>query len=90
MGTPMAVTFAAIRFYWHEKHALIPNYNRKIPLMLCFVDDIVAIALVGEEDGLSTHELDTFKQDIDNVGTLRWKVQDPKLSICFLDLTLTI
>ena len=76
MGTPMAVFFSTIYFYWHEKHALIPKYHRKIPLMLRFVDDIFDIAIAGEEDGLSSNELDTLKQDIDNVGALRWKVQD--------------
>ena len=71
MGTPMAVFFSTIYFYWYEKHALIPKYHRKIPLTVRFVDDRFAIALVGEEDGLSSNELDTFKQDIDNFGSLR-------------------
>ena len=58
--------------------------------MRCFVDDIFAIARVGGEDGLLANELDVFKQDIDNFGTLRWKVQDPKLNVDFSDPTFTI
>ena len=32
MGTPVAVTWATIYFYWHKIHVLIPKYGRKMIL----------------------------------------------------------
>ena len=90
MGTPVAVIWAMIYFWWHEKHRLIPKHGRKMPLMKRFVDDIYAIVLVGGADGISGEEWEQFKYDIDDFGILNWNVEDPSLSVDFLDLTLRI
>ena len=47
---------AMIYVWWHEQHRLIPKHGRKIPLMKIFVDDIYAIVLVGDADGISEEE----------------------------------
>ena len=90
MGTPVAVIWAMIYFWWHEKHRLIPKHGRRMPLMLRFVDDIYGIVLVGGEDGYSKERWNSFKDDINDFGILKWNVEDPSLSVDFLDLTLTI
>ena len=90
MGTPAAVTWATIYFYWHELHVLIPKYGRKMILNYRFVDDIWALALFGGDDGFSPNEFDEFKQDMNNFGLLKWKVNEPSTCVNFLDLTLTI
>ena len=90
MGTPVAVIWAMIYFYWHEKHKLIPCYGQKIPIMYRFVDDIFGVALVGGEDGFSKNEWDQFKTDIDDFGILRWDVDKPSSSVDFLDLTIKV
>ena len=38
----------------------------------------------------SKEKWDIFKKDINNVSILKWNVEDPSISVDFLDLTLTI
>jgi hypothetical protein len=90
MGTPVAVIWAMIYFWWHEKHRLIPRHGRRIPYMKRYIDDIYAIALVGGEDGFSKEKWEIFKKDINDFGILKWNVEDPSFSVDFLDLTLKI
>ena len=65
-------------------------WRKKIPPIKIFVDDIYAIVLVGGEDGLSEEKWEKIKYDIDDFGILKWNVEDPSLSVDFLDLNLTI
>ena len=90
MGTPVAVIWATIYFYWHEKHVLIPKYGKKITLQLRYVDDIFAIAKMGGDDGLTSAEWNAFKKDLNNFGLLKWKVNEPSSIVNFLDITLKI
>ena len=49
-----------------------------------------AIVRVGGIDGMSKEECGDFKDGIGDFGILKWNVEDPSLSLNFLDLTLTI
>ena len=92
MGTPAAVMWSIIYYWWHEKHTLIPKYGNKLLLLKRFVDDTICIVKIGGDDGMSQLELANFKADFDNFGpgTLTWEVFDPTKSTPFLDLTITI
>ena len=58
--------------------------------MKIFVDVIYTIVLVGGKDGVSKEDREDFNDDINDFGILKWKVEDPSLSVDFLDLSLTI
>ena len=58
--------------------------------MLQVVDDLYGNTLAGREDGYSNENLDSFKDDINGFGILKWNVEDSSLSVDSLDLTLTI
>ena len=89
MGTPAAVMWSIIYYWWHEKHTLIPNYGSKLLLLKRFIDDAVCIVKVGGDDGMSQLELANFKADFlklwpwhSNLGS----VFDPTKSMPFLNL----
>ena len=89
MGTPVAVLWASIYYYWKEKKVLIQrdSYENKLTLLKRFIDDIFAVLLFGGDDGLTANETNTFKEDIDNYGILRWNVEEPSPKVDYLDLT---
>ena len=90
MGTPTACLWAIIYYFWHEKHTLIPKYGNKMPLMVRYIDDLLGVALIGGEDGLSNYEWSNFKRDMDDFGILTWEVNDPSTTVDYLDVTLKI
>ena len=89
MGTPAAVMWAIIYYYWHEKHCLLPKYGNKIPFLRRFIDDMKGVVLVGGDDGMTRQEWNEFKKDL-AFGLLTWEVEEPSLSVNFLDLTIEI
>ena len=90
MGTPVAVIWAMLYFWWHIKHILIPKHGRKMLLMLQVVDTIYRNALVGGEDGYSKEKWDSFIDDTDKFGIFKWNVEDLSRSVELLDLASTI
>ena len=79
-----------IYFWLNKKHRIVPRHRRRIPVMNTSVDDIYAIVLVGGEDGLSKEKWDTFRKYINKFSILKWNIEDPSISVDFLDLTLKI
>ena len=61
-----------------------------MPLMVRYIDDLLGVALIGGEDGLSNHEWSNFKRDMDDFGILTWEVNDPSTTVDYLDVTLKI
>ena len=90
MGTPAAVLWAIIYFHWPETKVLIPKHGENMPLLTRFIDDIFAIVLVGGEDGFQPSEWNDFKKDLNNYGVLKWTIQEPSMSVYYLDLTVTV
>merc|ERR1712086_1230046 len=92
MGTPAAVLWAIIYYYWREKKVLLPRYSHgnKMPLLCRFIDDIFAVVLFGGDDGLTDDEWNKFKEDVDDYGILRWNVEEPSLKVDYLDLTIQL
>ena len=66
MGTPAAVLWAIIYFWWHEKLILLPKYGDKMPLMLRYIDDAFAVILFGGSDGFTSEDWVDFKADMNN------------------------
>ena len=87
MGTPLAILWAIIYHHWQETKVIIPKYGKKIPLLTRFIDDTFAVVLVGGEDGLQPNEWNDLKNDLNNHRILRWTIQEPSMSVDYLDLT---
>ena len=66
MGTQVAVIWATIYFWWHEKHALIPKCWRMIPLLLRFIDAMFGIVLIGDNQKWTE-----FEKDLSNFEILK-------------------
>ena len=69
---------------------LIQHYHKKIPFMVCFVDNFFSIALVAGENGLCKNEQIQFKDDIDGFGIPTWDVNEPLCTVNFLHPTIKI
>ena len=87
MGTSSAVMWATIYYAYHEIFKLIPTHGESLLYFRRFIDDIFGIWT-----GNTTTEWDSFCDDVDNFGILKWdiKEQKPSSTVNFLDLTLTI
>jgi len=99
MGTPAAVMWSIIYYFWHEKEVLIPKYGNKLRFLKRFIDDLFAVVLIGGDDGMSEAEWSQFKKDLnewteaedpDSECILTWECDEPSTSVDFLDLTVEI
>ena len=91
MGTPAAVIWAMIYFYWHKKTQIDTQIQNNDTIFIArFVDDVFGITLVGGADGLSEDGWSEFRNEIDGFGILTWDVEDPSKSTDFLDLMIKI
>ena len=84
MGTSVAVMYAGLYYGWHEKIRLLPGYSEEIQDLARFVDDL-SILWLG-----SLRRFHDLKQDINDFGILRWKVEEPADKGIFLDLIISI
>ena len=85
MGTSAAVMWATLYFGYHKAHCLIPKYKNNFLYFKRFIDDIFGIWLLDD----TTAWLD-FKRDLNNFGILTWDINEPSLTVDFLDLTISI
>ena len=84
MGTSVAVMYAGFYYGWHEKVRLLPGYSEEIQDLARFVDDL-SVLWLG-----SLTRFHNFKDDINDFGILRWKVEEPSAEGIFLDLIISI
>ena len=84
MGTSTAVMWATLYFAWHEHHCLLSKYASNLLYYKRYIDDIIAVWL-GDRSTWTN-----FCADLNNFGILTWEIQEPSLSVDFLDLTLTL
>ena len=84
-GTSAAVMWATLYFGYHEAHCLIPRYSRNFMYFKRFIDDIFGIWLLDD-----TTAWLAFKRDLNHFGILTWEINEPSLSVDFLDLTISI
>ena len=89
MGTPAAVLWAIIYYYWQEKNMLISRYNDRsqMPLLVCFIDNIFDILFVGGDTGLPWKNWMSSKLTLTILGSC---IDEPSLQVNYLDLTLQL
>jgi hypothetical protein len=94
MGTSAAVMWATLYFGNHEVKKLLPTYTPYLhgdkPLSR-FIDDKYGFWVCNEcKDWRCCHHWQSFKQDLNNFGVLKWTIEDPSKQVVFLDLVITI
>ena len=86
MGTSAACMWATMYYGYHETKVLLPKYGSHLLYFKRFIDDIIGIWLVEDDSTTWTN----FKADVNDFGILTWEIEEPGMSVNFLDMTLTI
>ena len=93
MGTPCACMIASVYFAYHERKVLLPKYDKNIIFYKRFIDDIFCIWRPTHRNNLDptdTTQFDSFKNDLNTFGKLKWKTEQLSTSTTFLDLDITL
>jgi hypothetical protein len=88
MGTPVACAYATVTFGQYENSTIPPKYHHQLLYYKRYIDDIIGI-WVPNNDNNSTSWYD-FKNDLNNWGSLQWKIEEPSRKKVFLDLEITL
>jgi len=88
MGTPAACAYATITSGQHENSRIFPTYSQHLLYYKRYIDDIFGIWIPPERN--SQEVWTTFKEEINNWGNLKWKVEDLSQQSVFLDLSIEI
>ena len=86
MGTSAACMWATIYYAIHEMGLLIPKYSANLMFLVRFIDDMLGLWL---EDG-DFSKWESFKEDVNDFGILTWEFEEPRDSVDFLDLTISL
>ena len=87
MGTSAAVMWATLYYAYHEVHTLLPNHGHNLLYFIRYIDNIFGIWT-----GNLTTDWQSFSDDVNNFGVLKWDITEivPSTSVNFLDMTLSI
>jgi len=86
MGTPAACAYATISYGHHENTKILPTFKSQLLYYRRYIDDIFGVWLPPLRDPAATWN--SFKQELNNWGELKWVVEEPSLHTNFLDLSL--
>jgi hypothetical protein len=83
LGTPAACTYATISYGEFENSTILTIlYYRR------YIDNIIGIWLPPKTNKDTTWT--SFKNTLNNWGSLKWTIENPSLKTTFLDLNLSI
>jgi hypothetical protein len=88
MGTPAACAYAMITFGHYENSFILQKYRHQLLYYKQCTDNIVGIWLPDGENDSAIWE--NFKEDLNNWGSLKWKIENPSKKTVFLDLEISI
>jgi hypothetical protein len=88
MGTPVACAYATVTFGQYENSLILQKYRRQLLYYRRYIDDIIGIWLPDNNNDSSTWQ--GFKEDLNNWGTLKWKIENPSRKTVFLDLEINL
>jgi len=88
MGPPAACAYAIITFGQHENSRILPTYSQYLLHYKRYIDDVFGIWIPLERN--SQEVWTNFKEEINNWGNLKWKVEDLLQQTVFLDLNIEI
>jgi len=75
MGTPSACAYAMISFGYYENTMILTTYHANLLYYKRYIDDILGVWLPSTHDNTTTWN--SFKQQLNNWGTLAWVIQEP-------------
>jgi hypothetical protein len=89
MGTPVACAYATITYGHYENSILLPNFKSNLLYYQRYIDDIFGI-WIPSTAGNNAETWESFKNQLNSWGSLKWVIEEPSLNTNFLDLTLSI
>lgn len=94
MGTPAAPLYSIITYGVHENTTILNTFKPNLIYYKRFIDDIFGIWTENNNTINSTNIPDTswntFKQQINKFGSLKWNIESLTESTTFLDLSINI
>lgn len=84
MGMPTACIVAMIYFAFHEVTILVPKYQTLLIDLAQFIDSMIILWRGSKAD------MERFKQDLNSFGIVTWITEEPKRTVNFLDLHISI
>jgi hypothetical protein len=81
MGTPTACSYATITFGQHENSKILPKFNQHLIYYKRYIDDVF---------GVWNEAWEQFKMELNNLGGLCWKIEEPSHKTVFLDLNIQL
>jgi len=90
MGTPAACNYATITFGTHENKEILPRFSRQILYYRRYIDDIFGIWIPTTVNIGQDATWNSFKERLNNWGSLQWVIDKPSTQVHFLDLNITI
>jgi len=88
MGTPAACAYATLTFGHYENTLILQKYRHHLLYYKRYIDDIVGIWLPDNDNDSAIWE--NFKKDLNDWGSLKWKIENPSKKTVFLDLEINI
>jgi hypothetical protein len=90
MGTPAACNYATITFSNHEHKEILPHFSHQILYYRRYIDDIFGIWIPSTDIIGLDATWNSFKERLNNWGSLKWVIDNPSTQVHFLDLNITI
>jgi hypothetical protein len=89
MGTPPAPIYATLYFGIHEQETILRKYGRFFLFYKRYIKNVLGIWHCANEN-FDRRMGESFQEDLDKFGQLRWEVSQRSDTVIFLDLQLTI
>jgi hypothetical protein len=88
MGTPAACAYATISYGEFENSTILTTFALNLLYYRRYINNIFGTCLPPKTNKDTTWT--SFKNTLNNWGTLKWTIENPSLKTTFLDLNLSI
>jgi hypothetical protein len=88
LGTPAACTYATISYGEFENSTILSTFAPSLLYYRRYIDNIIGIWLPPKTN--KDTPWTSFKNTLNNWGSLKWTIENPSLKTTFLDLNLSI
>jgi len=89
MGTPPAPMYATLYYYIHER-TIIPKYQKQLIFYRRYIDDGNGIWIPHNDPAEDNRIWNSFQQDVNNFGKLRWDFSERSTESVYLDLIIRV
>jgi len=88
MGTPSACAYATLSYGHYENESILTNFQDNLLFYRRYIDDV--FGMWSPNGNNPEQEWESFKDQLNKWGTLRWKIEEPSNHTTFLDLNIKI